>query len=49
MVIAPRGERQRARLRWAASGEDDVNGTNDPVSASLIGRLISRVQALYKH
>ncbi len=28
---------------------DDVNGTNDPVSASLIGRLISRVQALYKH
>ena len=27
---------------------DDVNGTNDPISASLLGRLISRVQALYK-
>ncbi len=26
---------------------DDVNGTNDPISASLLGRLISRVQALY--
>lgn len=28
---------------------DDLNGTNDPISASLLGRLISRVQALYKH
>ena len=28
---------------------DDVNGTNDPVSASLLGKLISRVQALYRH
>jgi hypothetical protein len=28
---------------------DDINGTNDPVSASLLGKLISRVQALYKH
>jgi hypothetical protein len=28
---------------------DDVNGTNDPISASLLGNLISRVQALYKH
>ena len=28
---------------------DDVNGTNDPISASLLGRLINRVQALYKH
>jgi len=28
---------------------DDVNGTNDPISASLLGKLISRVQALYKH
>ena len=28
---------------------DDVDGTNDPVSASLLDNLISRVQALYKH
>ena len=28
---------------------DDVNGTNDPISASLLGKLINRVQALYKH
>jgi len=28
---------------------DDVNGTNDPISASLLGHLINRVQALYKH
>jgi hypothetical protein len=28
---------------------DDVDGTNDPISASLLGNLISRVQALYKH
>jgi hypothetical protein len=28
---------------------DDVNGTNDPISASLPGNLIKRVQALYKH
>jgi hypothetical protein len=28
---------------------DDLNGTNDPISGSLLGRLISRVQALYKH
>ena len=28
---------------------DDVNGTNDPISASLLGNLINRVQALYKH
>ncbi len=28
---------------------DDVNGTNDPISASLLSRLINRVQALYKH
>lgn len=28
---------------------DDVNGTNDPVSASLLGKLINRVQALYPH
>jgi hypothetical protein len=28
---------------------DDVNGTNDPISASLLGNLIDRVQALYKH
>ena len=28
---------------------DDVNGTNDPIPASLLGKLISRVQALYKH
>jgi hypothetical protein len=28
---------------------DDLNGTNDPISASLLGNLISRVQALYQH
>lgn len=28
---------------------DDVNGTNDPISASLLGNLVNRVQALYKH
>lgn len=28
---------------------DDLNGTNDPISASLLGELINRVQALYKH
>jgi hypothetical protein len=28
---------------------DDVDGTNDPISASLLGNLINRVQALYKH
>jgi hypothetical protein len=28
---------------------DNVDGTNDPISGSLLGRLISRVQALYKH
>ncbi len=28
---------------------DDLDGTNDPISASLLGNLISRVQALYKH
>src|SRR5438105_11733948 len=28
---------------------DDVNGTNDPISDSLPGTLIKRVQALYKH
>ena len=28
---------------------DDVNGTNDPIPASLLGNLINRVQALYKH
>jgi hypothetical protein len=28
---------------------DDVNGTNDPISASLLGSLINRVQALYTH
>jgi hypothetical protein len=27
---------------------DDVNGTNDPISTSLLGELINRVQALYK-
>ena len=27
----------------------DVNGTNDPVSSSLLSRLINRVQALYRH
>lgn len=28
---------------------DDVNGTNDPIPVSLLGNLINRVQALYKH
>jgi hypothetical protein len=28
---------------------DDVSGTNDPISASLLGTFIKRVQALYKH
>jgi len=28
---------------------DDLNGTNDPISASLLGELVNRVQALYKH
>jgi len=28
---------------------DDVNGTNDPIPASLLGKLINRVQALYQH
>ena len=28
---------------------DDLNGTNDPVSATLLGNLINRVQALYRH
>jgi hypothetical protein len=28
---------------------DDVNGTNDPIPASLLNNLINRVQALYKH
>jgi hypothetical protein len=28
---------------------DDVSGTNDPISASLLGTFIRRVQALYKH
>jgi hypothetical protein len=28
---------------------DDVSGTNDPISASLLSKFISRVQALYKH
>lgn len=28
---------------------DDVNGTNDPISSSLLGKLVTRVQALYKH
>ena len=27
----------------------DVNGTNDPISASLLARFVNRVQALYKH
>jgi hypothetical protein len=27
---------------------DDVNGTNDPISTSLLGELINRVQGLYK-
>jgi hypothetical protein len=28
---------------------DDVNGTNDPISATLLGNLINHVQALYQH
>jgi hypothetical protein len=28
---------------------DNVSGTNDPISASLLGSLIKRVQALYRH
>ena len=28
---------------------DDINGTNDPISASLLGKLIGRVRALYRH
>jgi hypothetical protein len=28
---------------------DDVNGTNDPIPASLLGKLINRAQALYRH
>lgn len=28
---------------------DDMNGTDDPISSSLLGKLITRVQALYKH
>lgn len=28
---------------------DDVNGTNDPISDSLLGTFVKRVQALYKH
>jgi hypothetical protein len=28
---------------------DNLDGTNDPISASLLGSLINRVQALYKH
>jgi hypothetical protein len=28
---------------------DDLNGTNDPISASLLAALINHVQALYKH
>ena len=28
---------------------DDVSGTNDPISATLLGAFIKRVQALYKH
>jgi len=28
---------------------DDLNGTNDPISAALLGKLINRVQALYRH
>ncbi len=28
---------------------DDVNGINDPISASLLIKLINRVQALYPH
>jgi hypothetical protein len=28
---------------------NDLDGTNDPISAPLLGNLINRVQALYKH
>jgi hypothetical protein len=28
---------------------DNLNGTNDPISSTLLGNLIHRVQALYKH
>ena len=28
---------------------DDLGETNDPIPASLLGRLMNRVQALYKH
>ena len=28
---------------------DDVGGTNDPISPSLLGKFINRVQALYRH
>jgi hypothetical protein len=28
---------------------DEVNGTNDPISASVLGNLTHRVQGLYKH
>jgi hypothetical protein len=28
---------------------DDVNGTNDPISTTLLTNLIKRVQALYRH
>jgi hypothetical protein len=28
---------------------DNLNGTNDPISASLLGNFVKRVQALYKH
>jgi len=28
---------------------DDLDGTNDPISASLLGNLVNRVQALYRH
>jgi hypothetical protein len=28
---------------------DDLNGTDDPISASFLGSLIKRVQALYRH
>ncbi len=28
---------------------DNLNGTNDPISGTLLGNLINRVQALYQH
>ncbi len=28
---------------------DNLDGTNDPISSSLLGNLMTRVQALYKH